>query len=160
MKVLITGASTGIGRDMARHFHAKGAQLFLVARNEENLLKLKAELNNSPQIIPLDLSAAENCHKLYEILKDEHIHILINNAGFGVYGNFTETSLEKELNMIDLNIKALHILTKLFLKDFEKRNSGYILNVACRSIIPQRLMFCVSQQQSTRSFAKIKVMFT
>ncbi len=141
MKVLITGASTGIGRDMARYFHKQEAQLFLVARSEENLLSLKTELGDAPQIIPLDLSIEENCHALYERLKDEGIDILINNAGFGAFGNFTDVPLEKELNMIDLNIKSLHILTKLFLKDFETRNSGYILNVASSAaFLPGPLM--------------------
>lgn len=141
MKVLITGASTGIGRDMARYFHKKDAQLFLVARSEQNLLALKAELDGKPQILPMDLSVEENCYMLYNKLKTEGIDILVNNAGFGIFGNFTQTPLEKELNMIDLNIKSLHILTKLFLADFEKKNNGYILNVASSAaFLPGPLM--------------------
>ena len=77
-----------------------------------------------------DLSISDNCYKLYNKLKKDNIDILINNAGFGDSGNFSETSLAKELNMIDVNIKAYHILTKLFLRDFVKRNYGRILNVA------------------------------
>ncbi len=141
MKVLITGASTGIGRDMARILHRQGAELFLVARSEENLETLKAELDGKPHIIPMDLSLEKNCHELYTGLKNETVDILINNAGFGAFGAFTDVSLERELNMIDLNIKALHILTKLFLKDFEERNNGYILNVASSAaFLPGPLM--------------------
>ncbi len=130
MKALITGASTGIGRDMARNLHARGADLILVARSTQKLEEIKSELGGKPQIISLDLSAPENCHKLYEMTKNENIDILINNAGFGAYGLSSHVALETELNMIDLNIKAVHILTKLYLADFEKRNSGYIMNVA------------------------------
>ncbi len=130
MKALITGASTGIGRDMARNLHTHGAELILVARSTEKLEELKGELGGKPRIISLDLSVAENCYQLYELTKGENIDILINNAGFGAWGESSQVPLETELNMIDLNIKAVHILTKLYLADFEKRNSGYIMNVA------------------------------
>ncbi len=130
MKALITGASTGIGRDMARNLHARGIDLILVARSANLLEELKTELDGKPEIISLDLSVADNCIRLYEMTKDKNIDILINNAGFGTYGMSSEVPLETELNMIDLNVRALHILTKLFVSDFEKRNSGYILNVA------------------------------
>ncbi|MBO5955491.1 MAG: SDR family NAD(P)-dependent oxidoreductase, partial [Clostridia bacterium] len=130
MKALITGASTGIGRDMARYLHSCGTDLILVARSTNLLEELKAELDGKPRIITLDLSTEENCRQLYEQTKTEEIDILINNAGFGTYGFSSDVDLDTELNMIDLNIKALHILTKLFVADFEKRNSGYILNVA------------------------------
>lgn len=130
MKALITGASSGIGKDMARVLSYKGYELILVARNEEKLKALKKGLKTKVEIIPLDLSKKEACFELYEEVKKENIDVLINNAGFGLFGKFTETSLEEELNMIDLNIKAVHILTKLFLKDFKARNRGAILNVA------------------------------
>lgn len=130
MKALITGASSGIGKDMARILSHKGYELILVARSEEKLKALKKGLKTKIEIIPLDLSKEEACFELYEKVKKENIDVLINNAGFGLFGKFTETSLEEELNMIDLNIKAVHILTKLFLKDFKERNSGSILNVA------------------------------
>ena len=141
MKILITGASTGIGRDMARIFHQNGDELYLVARHEERLSALKSELDGKPHIIPMDLSDEKNCYSLYERLRSENIDILINNAGFGAYGFFSDVPLERELNMIDLNIKALHILTKLFLKDFENKNCGYILNVASSAaFLPGPLM--------------------
>ena len=130
MNVLITGASSGIGRDMARIFHKMGHHLFLVARRENLLEDLKSELDGKPEIISLDLSSEKNCFELYERLKDKNIDILINNAGFGVFGEFDKSSLSRELKLIDVNIRALHILTKKFLSDFEEKNSGYILNVA------------------------------
>lgn len=133
MKALITGASSGIGRDMARVLSNKGYDLILVARNIENMEKLKRELKTNIEIIALDLSDVNNCKKLYEQVKDKKIDILINNAGFGDIGEFRKTDLNKELNMIDLNIKTVHILTKLFLDNFIKRDSGHILNVSSSS---------------------------
>ena len=130
MIALVTGASSGIGRDMAKILSKKGYDLILVSRNKNLLEQLKKEINKNIEIISLDLSNIENCKKLYKRVKDKNIDILINNAGFGLLGEFYKTDLEKELNMIDLNIKSVHILTKLFLKDFIKRDSGYILNVA------------------------------
>ncbi len=130
MKALITGASTGIGRDMARVLHKMGAELVLVARNTALLEELKTELGGNPRIITLDLSSPENCYALFDMTKDDGIDILINNAGFGTYGESSTIPLETELNMIDLNIKAVHILTKLFLESFEEKNCGHIMNVA------------------------------
>ena len=129
MKALITGASSGIGRDMARYLAGKNIDLILVARRKEKLEKLAKELNVNVKIICMDLSLQENCYKLYESCKNDNIDILINNAGFGLFGDFSDTDLDTELNMIDVNIKAPHILTKLFLKEFIKKDSGYILNV-------------------------------
>ena len=128
MKALITGASSGIGRDMARYMSKLGYDLVLVARNEEGLLKIKKELKTEIQIITADLSIKEECYKVYEKTRD--IDILINNAGFGVFGEFVENDLEKEINLIQTNITAVHILTKLYLKDMVKNNKGHILNVA------------------------------
>lgn len=130
MKALITGASSGMGRDMANYLASFGYDLIVVSRDKKKLDELFNDLNVSVKKIEMDLSITDNCIKLHKMLKDENIDILINNAGFGDAGNFSETSLDKELNMIDLNIKAYHILTKLFLKDFVKRDYGRILNVA------------------------------
>lgn len=130
MYALITGASSGIGRDMAIILSSKGYDLIIVARNKEELNKLKEKLDTKVEIVCIDLSNIENCKKLYEKVKSKNIEILINNAGYGLLGEFDKTDLDRELNMIDLNIKSLHVLTKLFLKDFIKRDSGYILNVA------------------------------
>lgn len=135
MKALITGASSGIGRDMAKVLSAKGCDLILVARRRDRLELLKQELlrqepHTSVQVISADLSDAAACIALYEQVKQEKVDVLINNAGLGVFGTFDTTDLQKELTMLDTNIRAVHILTKLFLKDMKTRNSGYILNVA------------------------------
>lgn len=129
---LVTGASSGIGRDMARILATKGYNLILVARDEEKLEELKNELNVEVMIIPMDLSNCENCKRLHEEVKNKfgYIDVLINNAGFGEFGFFTETNLEKEINLINTNITAVHILTKLFLKDMQEINKGNILNVS------------------------------
>lgn len=132
MKALITGASSGIGRDMARCLAGKGYNLVLVARDEQKLLELADELKEKNKIevetISMDLSVEENCIDLHKCVSD--VDILINNAGFGDCGNFTKTDLNKELKMIKTNIIAYHILTKLYLVDMKAKNSGKILNVA------------------------------
>lgn len=130
MKALITGASSGLGRDMARYLASLNWDLILVARRTERLEELQRELKTSVEIISLDLGKEENCYKLYEMTKDKEIDLLINNAGFGLFGLTTQTPLERELEMINLNVKAVHILTKLFLQDFYKKDKGRILNVA------------------------------
>ena len=131
MKALITGASSGIGRDMARYLASLGWDLILVARREERILALRSELGGvQVRCITADVGKAEDCFALYEQVKDENIDMLVNNAGFGLAGEFSLTDLDTELNMIDVNIRAVHILTKLFLRDFIARDSGFILNVA------------------------------
>ena len=131
MRALITGASSGIGRDMARYLATLGWDLVIVARRTERLLSLKDELKNvDVMCITADLSNREDCFRVYEETKGVHIDMLINNAGFGLAGEFVDTDLPTELRMIETNITALHILTKLYLNDFVKRDSGIILNVA------------------------------
>ena len=150
MKALITGASSGIGRDIARELSKRGYDLILVARKKESMYELKEELNTNIEVISMDLSIQKNVMDLYEKAKDKNIDILINDAGFGLIGSFRKTNLDKELSMIDLNIKALHILTKLFLKDFIERNSGYILNISSASAFqPGPLM---ATYYSTKSY--------
>ena len=130
MKALITGASSGIGKDMARILANKGYELVLVARDEKKLEEVKNELSpiTKVEIISKDLNNEENCKEIYKEV--ENVDLLINNAGFGDCGNFTKTSLEKEINMIKTNIIAYHILTKLYLIDMKAKNEGKILNVA------------------------------
>ena len=128
MKALITGASSGIGRDIAINLSKKGYDLILVARDLEKLNEVKSKLHTNVEVVSMDVSNAENCKELHE--KYQNIDILVNNAGFGDCGYFTKTSLDKELKMIDTNIVAYHVLTKLYLQDMTQRNSGKILNVA------------------------------
>ncbi len=131
MRALITGASSGIGRDIARYLASKNYDLVIVARREERLVELKEELKNvDVRCITADLSKESECVRVYDELKEMNIDMLVNNAGFGLAGEFVDTDLDTELLMIDTNVKAVHILTKLFLKDFVKRDSGVILNVA------------------------------
>jgi len=128
MKALITGASSGIGREFAKILADKGYELVLVARDEEKLKELQKELKTNSKVVSIDLSNVNNCKKLHA--ENSDIDLLINNAGFGDCGNFTHTSLDKEINMINTNIVAYHILTKLYLIDMKKVNKGHILNVA------------------------------
>lgn len=130
MKALITGASSGIGYSIAKYFDKLGIDLILVGRNKEKLEELQKELKVNSKIVIADLKDINKVKDLYILTRSEDIDILINNAGFGLYGDFCETDLNKELEMIDTNIKAVHLLTKLFLKDMKKKNSGYIMNVA------------------------------
>ncbi len=129
MIALITGASSGMGRDMAKYLASKGWDLIVVARRKNLLIDLKKQLNVNVKVIELDLIKEENVYKLYNMVKKDKVDLLINNAGFGLFGKFWETSLERELEMINLNIKTVHILTKLFLQDFIQRDEGFILNV-------------------------------
>ena len=128
MKALITGASSGMGRDMAKILSQNGYDLILVARDEKKLEEVKKQLKTETKIVVMDISNEENCKKIYEENKD--IDILINNAGFGDCGHFEETSLDKDIQMMHTNIIAYHILTKLYLKEMIKKDSGKILNVA------------------------------
>lgn len=139
MWALVTGASSGIGRDMARYLYELEYNLILVARNEKELNNLKQELETKKNenkitkqiiVIPADLSIKQNCFELYEKTKNLNIDLLVNNAGFGAFGEFAKISLEKELDLINTNITAVHILTKLYLQEMLKKKSGHILNVA------------------------------
>ena len=130
MKALITGASSGIGRDIAIELANKGYDLILVARREDKLLELKNSLNVDVQVISLDLSKKENCYYLFKQTIEQDIDVLVNNAGFGYFGEFSEMDLTRLENMIDLNVTSLTILLRLYLNEFIKKNKGYILNVA------------------------------
>lgn len=160
MWALVTGASSGIGRDIARYLYNLGYSLILVARNKDGLDAVKSELEENSNldkkekisdknndeiqkikskeiskkqqilVISKDLSKKEECMNLYEETKHISLDLLVNNAGFGVFGEFIETDIDKEISLINTNITAVHILTKLYLKDMIKKNSGNILNVA------------------------------
>lgn len=127
---LITGASSGIGREIAKLLSQRGFRVILAARREDRLTELAEQLGTDSRVIVCDLSKREECYRLYDEVKDEKITVLVNNAGFGRLGEFTQIPLDDELKMIDTNIVSLHILTKLFLKDLVEADRGYILNVA------------------------------
>jgi len=133
---LITGASTGIGYELAKLFAKDGFNLVITARNEAKLNEVKKELNGISDIkvhvIAKDLSEPQAAAELFnEITKQSiNIDIVVNNAGYGLFGLFSETDWNTELRMIQLNITSLTQLTKLFLPEMIKRNEGKILNVA------------------------------
>jgi uncharacterized protein len=133
---LITGPSSGIGVDLARLFAADGHDVILVARSKDKLRAIADELqqryNVAAHVIPADLSRAEAPQELFESVhtKGLTVDFLVNNAGLGVAGPFVETDLQRELEIIQVNVTALMVLTKLFLKPMLERNRGRILNVA------------------------------
>ena len=133
MYALVTGASAGIGMEIAKYLAVKGYDLILTARREDRLQKLRSQiLNKYPDrdviVIPADLSSREECMRLFKEscgkAGAENIDFVVNNAGMGVYGRFLETDLDKELTLIDL-----HILSKLFLREMVKNGHGVLLNV-------------------------------
>lgn len=128
--VWITGASSGIGMEFARQYAQKGYRLILTARRRERLEALEKELHAPCRIEVCDLSQEEECYRICNRISDEAIDVFINNAGMGAYGSFLETSLEKEITMLHLNDRAMHILMKQMLLQMQKRGSGTILNVA------------------------------
>src|SRR2546422_1553438 len=133
---LITGASSGIGEVFARKLAARGRNVLLVARSEDKLITLCNELGRSnsirAQYVALDLSKPESPARLFDEAEKRGLSVdmLINNAGFGSMGEFSKLDLARELNMIDLNIKALVELTHRFLQPMLERRQGTIINVA------------------------------
>ncbi len=130
MNAVITGASSGIGKAMAVRLAKMGYHVFGVARRADKLSALKVLLGDSFTPIVMDISQRDNMDKLFAMLDTYEIDIFVNNAGFGIYGFFDETDLDREMEMIDVNICSVHILTKLFSQKFLKQGHGRILNVA------------------------------
>jgi uncharacterized protein len=129
--VLITGASSGIGYEMAKTFANNGYNLILVARRVESMLELVPKFPNVDiKIISKDLTQEHSCRELFDEVQSMDVDILVNNAGFGDTGEFQTLELSKQLNMIDLNIKALTELTHSFGSRMVKRGKGRIMNVA------------------------------
>ena len=114
LTVVITGASSGIGREFARAMAAKGCRLIMVARREDRMRELAGELGVPCEILTADLSREEECNRVIETISGQGASVLINCAGFGLLGATVEHSLDEELSMIDLNIRAVHILTRDF----------------------------------------------
>jgi short-subunit dehydrogenase len=136
LTALVTGASGGIGEELARLFAADGHSLVLVARSRDKLERLASELKEkhrvAARVLPADLSRAESPREIFEELGGAGVSIdaLVNNAGFGSYGPFAETDLKQELEMLQVNVVALTHLTKLFLPAMLARRRGYVMNVA------------------------------
>jgi short-subunit dehydrogenase len=133
--VLITGATSGIGYELAKLFAKDNYNLVIVSRHQEELDKVAQELGqNGVQVIAIakDLFEPESGFELYEEVKAKgvEIDILVNDAGQGVYGEFTETAIRRELAIIQLNISSLVVLTKQFLQDMVSRGEGKILNLS------------------------------
>lgn len=133
--VLITGATSGIGYELAKLFAADRYNLIIVARDQQHLDTTASELRNSGvEVITIakDLFDPEEAFAIYADLKSKNINvdILVNNAGQGVYGEFEETDIDRELDIINLNISSLVILTKLFVQDMIDRKEGKVLNLA------------------------------
>lgn len=136
LTALVTGASGGIGEELARLFAADGHSLILVARSRDKLERLAAELkekhNVAARVIASDLSHPESPREIFDELEGAGVSIdaLVNNAGFGSYGLFAETDSKQELDMLQVNVVALTHLTKLFLPAMLARGRGYVMNVA------------------------------
>lgn len=130
MLAVITGATSGIGKKMSEYLYEKGWNLVLTGRNREVLANLEKKYNGKAETIALDMSNENDVYKLYDFCKEKDVDMIVNNAGFGIFGEFEKTDLKKEIELINVNVKAVHILTKLFLQKFCKKNKGIILNVA------------------------------
>ncbi len=136
LTALVTGASGGIGEELARLFAADGHSLVLVARSEDKLRGLADGLSEkhgvSARVIASDLSRPEAPQEIFEQLAADSVRVdaLVNNAGFGSYGLFAETELEKELELLQVNVVALTHLTKLLLPGMIARRRGYVMQVA------------------------------
>jgi len=112
---------------MAIYLSELGYDLILVSRGNEELVKVKNGLKTDVKILAYDLSILDNCYELYNKLSEDKIDIIINNAGYGIFGDYSYDNLDKEMNMIELNVKCVHIFTKLFVNN---KNTKYILNVS------------------------------
>lgn len=117
---VVTGASSGLGADFARNLSARGYGLILVARREDRLKALAKELSTPVEIFTADLSRREECERLGEFMSQFKVGAFINNAGFGDCGSFVSSDIKKELQMIDVNVTALHLLSKIALKQWKR----------------------------------------
>ncbi|WP_160692012.1 SDR family NAD(P)-dependent oxidoreductase [Clostridium sp. C2-6-12] len=150
---VITGASSGIGYEVAKAFARRGKNLVIVARSKENLEKLKEEiLHEAPSVNVIvkcvDLSVISNVHDLYEDLKPYCIETLINNAGFGNYSSVADQNLEKVESMLRLNIDALVVLSSLFVHDYKDIANTQLINISSSGgyiIVPNAVTYCASK---------------
>ena len=134
---VVTGASSGIGAEFARQLSARGYNLLLVARRADRLEKLSDQLTTVCEIFTADLSKKSECLRLVKALEGRRVDLFINNAGFGDCGPFLQTELDKDLDMLSVNIRALHILTKKIGQQLYKQGFGALLNVgSCAGLMP------------------------
>lgn len=134
---VITGASSGIGMEFAKILAKEGYGLVLTARREERLEKLKKHLKTECEIVKADLTKEIECYQLYHAVEDKPVAVWINNAGFGDCSKFKKGDLQKEMDMVSVNVRAMHLLTKLALRKMERQRYGSILNVAsCAGLMP------------------------
>tara|TARA_B100001287_G_C22660586_1_gene520127 strand:- start:510 stop:1271 length:762 start_codon:yes stop_codon:yes gene_type:complete len=128
---VVTGGASGIGLEFVKLLISDNYKVYVVDNSQENLSKLSSILNSKYfETILQDLSKTDSPEKLYKILKNKDIDVLINNAGFGTFGKFHKTDWKIEKDMINLHVLNTTHLTKLFLKDMVKKNEGKILNIA------------------------------
>lgn len=127
---IVTGASSGIGTQIAKELSRRGYALVLVGRNEQKLSAVAKMLTTPATIIAADLSTKEGCQVVIDKTASLPVDVLINNAGFGLCGDLIDTDENAELEMIETNIRAVYLLTKHFVRRFHSQNNGYILNVA------------------------------
>ena len=130
MLALVTGASAGIGKEIALELSNRGYDLIVVARRADRLDALKEQLKTNVTVFVADLSKKEEVFRLCDYLMDISVDVAVNNAGFGLCGDFCETDVNREVDMISLNVTALHNLTKFFVKKFIAQDRGTLLNVA------------------------------
>lgn len=137
MYAVVTGASSGFGIEFARQLAARKYDLCIAARRESNLLALKKELEKKYKVkvdvLPVDLSTDSGLKKLYKFTQKKNVDILINNSGIATAGMPNLADLDKEMEMLNINVKAMHYLMRVYLKDMLAKNSGSILNVASLS---------------------------
>ena len=170
---LITGGSSGIGYALAKRFYRRGYDLVLVGRDEKKLRQAAARLvqmgtdvgeakhdrsecadsviGGIVETVVCDLTKKEECLRLHRLYQNRSLDVMVNCAGFGVYGQFVETDLEKEMAMMEVNCGAVHLLMKLFLQDMEKRGGGTILYVASSAgLVPGGP--CMAAYYATKSY--------
>lgn len=153
MRAVVTGASSGIGLEISKVLNKMGYDITLVARRKNRLESVAESLVGDTKIIVADLAQRDEVYRVFDESYTEDTEILINNAGFGLCGEFLKTDLKRELEMIDTNVVALHILTKLFAAKFAEKNRGYILNVASiAAFLPGPLL---ATYYSTKAYVRV-----